>query len=200
MIRVTARTGRGIVVLLMGLGLIAGCMPGVTPDELNVIEPAATAIPSGTGDPRAAPAVSTYLAFIKATNHLMRHPVLPTRSRYPDASDFTRYSVDPVQSQYEGFVSTLVRTHHAFRGSAPKSKVTVTSINLNADPRPVITLADCQTNRDRWRAYDTRTNVMNPQMTPALAAPYGITVTVVFAQQRWRVETIKPDPAGQCAG
>jgi len=203
-VSVRARTGHRTAVLLLAVGviggLVAGCMPTSAASEINVVAPPATAIPSGTADPRAAAAVSTYREFVKATNHLMRHPVLPTDSVYPEASDFTRYSVDPVQSQYESFVAMLVKSRHAFRGTAPKSSITVTSIDLQATPYASITLSDCQTKRDRWRAYDTRTEVMNPKMTPGFAAPYGITVTVVLAQQRWKVQTIKPDPAGLCAG
>jgi hypothetical protein len=108
--------------------------------------------------------------------------------------------VDPIQAQYEAFISTLIQAHHAFGGTPPRSTVTVTAIDLGAEPYPLITLADCQTETDTWRAYNTRTNAVNPQLTPGIAAPYGITVNVAYVQKRWRVQTIKPDPAGTCAG
>ena len=188
------------VLLAVGLSvLITGCMPK-TGADVNLIAPAATAVPSGTKDPRATPAVSTYQYFLKTSYNMLRHPVLASAGKYPEDADFARYSVDPIQAQYESFVATLVKSHHAFRGTPPKSKVTVISIEETPGSRPTITLADCLTEKDQWRAYDTRTNVMNPQMTPGFAAPYGIMVTVTFVQQRWRVATIKPDPAGTCAG
>jgi hypothetical protein len=187
-------------VLLIAVGLTTGCLTDTSRSEVSVVQPAATVIPSGTKDPRASAAVSTYAAFNRTLHHALRHPEGMVGSTYPDASDFVRYSADPVQSQYASFISILNRTHHAFRGTPPKSNVTVTSIDLKATPYPLITLSDCQTDRDTWRAYDVRKNTMNPQLTPSVPAPYGITVTVAYVLQRWKVETIKPDPAGMCAG
>jgi hypothetical protein len=185
---------------VIAAGLIAGCMATAPQNQITVMTPAATAIPSGTADPRAAGAVNTYLAFVRTTNYLQRHPAPAVNGRYPEAANFAKYSVDPIQAQYEAFVRNLVRSRHAFRGAEPKSDVTVRMIDLAASPYPVVTLADCQTDRANWRAYNTQTNAMNPQMTPAIPAPYWIIIVLVRIQQRWKVQTIKPDPAGTCAG
>jgi hypothetical protein len=193
-------TGGRIGVLTIAAGLITACLPIGASESVDLVAPPATAIPSGTADPRVGPAVSTYLAFIKTTNRAMRYPVDPSDGRYPEGSDFSRYSVHPVESQYAAFIRTLVRSHHAFRGTPPKSTIGVVSIDLQAEPYPLITLSDCQTDSANWRAYDTRTRVMNPQMTPRFAAPYGILVEVVYVRQRWGVQTVKADPAGTCTG
>ena len=186
--------------LVTAAGLIAGCMPNTGREDLNMMKPAATAIPSGVTDPRASAAVSTYRAFISTSVHAQQHPRVAVNGKYSEASDFTRYSVDPIQSQYEAFVTTLARTHHAFRGAPPTSTVTVRAIDLDAQPHPMVTLSDCQSKKDAWRAYNTRTNAMNPQMTPAIPAPYGIIVNVIYVAERWSVQTIKADPAGTCSG
>jgi hypothetical protein len=191
---------RKIGVLILAVTLFAGCTMDPARNRVNVVQPATTVIPSGTGDPRAAAAVSTYRAFLRTADNAFRHPVMAVNSHYPEASNFAKYSVDPIQAQYEAFISALVQAHHAYRGTPPKSTVTVTSIDLGAEPYPLITLADCQTEKDTWRAYNTRTNAVNPQLTPGVAAPYGITVNVAYVQMRWQVQTIKPDPAGTCAG
>ena len=195
----TARICLRTAALVTISGLIAGCVPN-SQETINIMKPAATAIPSGVADPRASAAVSTYRAFISTSVHAQQHPRVAKNGKYSEASDFTRYSVDPIQGQYEAFVTMLARTHHAFRGTPPISTVTVRAIDLDAQPYPLITLSDCQSKKDAWRAYNTRTNIMNPLMTPAIPAPYGIIVDVVYVAQRWSVQTIKADPAGTCSG
>lgn len=105
-----------------------------------------------------------------------------------------------MQSQYEAFVATLARSGHAFHGTPPKTTIAVKAIDLDADPYPMVTLSDCQTETENWRAYSNRTKKMNPALKPGIPAPYGLLVDVVYMKQRWNVQTIKADPAGTCTG
>jgi hypothetical protein len=179
--------------------LSAGCTAVAGDGRIAVQEARTTAIPSGTADPRALAAVSTYREFVKTVLNAERKPLLKSKD-YPEDADFTRYAIDPVQAQYEGFIMNLARSGHAFRGTPPTSTIGVKSIDLDAKPYPLVTLTDCQSKRENWRAYHYRTDVMNPKMTPGPVAPYGYTIDVVMMQHRWMVQAIRPDPAGTCPG
>jgi hypothetical protein len=122
-----------------------------------------------------------------------------TPGAYPAAADFTRYSFDPVQGEFEGALKKLSTVKGAARGTPPTSNLTVTSIDTDGAPWPTVTLWDCQTGQEDWQVVDTTTNRPLPALQ-ALQAPAqsGTVVTVIFYQQRWGVNTIRTDPSRTC--
>jgi hypothetical protein len=141
--------------------------------------------------------VVAYEEFTKAAIAAQQKPLAEAKA-YPKAADFTRYSFDPVQAEYEAATRQLSLAKTEFRGTPPVSHVSVTAIEPDANPWPMVTLSDCRTGQDGWRAFDTRTGKPVAEQVPSSPASRS-TVTVIYYHQRWGVNTIVSNPTPSCA-
>jgi hypothetical protein len=177
-------------------GLAAGC--GGNQSSTGVaVRPAQTSFPRGTEDPLVKPAVSAYENFLKATAEAQQKPVAQS-TNYPAAADFTRYSFDPIAGEFEASVRGLSVSKQQYRGDPPQSHLKVIAIGEDASSLPMVTLSDCQTGVEKWQVFDTRTGKVVPNQEPRIPRPYGATITVVYNQQRWGVNTITMDTKRTC--
>lgn len=181
---------------VMLIAVASGC--SITPDSrMSDLRPADTVVARGTADPRAAPAIAAYEAFMAAAVTAQRHPV-GAGYRVPAAADLSRLAFDPVRAEYELFVKHLAATHLRFRGDAPTSQLTVTRIDLDAQPWPTIALADCRMTPASWLPHDTRNDEATAMQWPGLQEAGPVAVTMVFYQQHWGVQTILPTKSPSC--
>jgi len=183
--------------MLVVAGVAAGCGVSGAAPEAGRIRPAETSVPKGTSDPRARGAVAAYEAFSRTTIEALKKPLADSRG-YPDAADFTRFSFDPVESEFEATMKLLSQANGQFRGTPPQSHLTVTSIDQDASPWPTVTLSDCKTGQDAWQAFSVGSNKRLPGLEPSIPSPYGATITVIYNQQRWGVNTITLDSSRTC--
>lgn len=190
-------TGPIMVATGLAAGLAAGCSASSAPPA-GLRRPAETAIPEGTSDPRARPAVKVYEEFLRALARAQQKP-LADETRYPPNADFSQFSFDPVEGEYGARVIGLSRAKREFRGTPPQSHVVVSSIDPDAAPWPMVTLSDCQTGRAAWRAFDTRTGKPVPSQEAIVPTPFGMTVTVIYTRLRWGVNTITLDSTRTCS-
>lgn len=190
---------RSAVLLLVALGAVVGCSPSVPDSRAAYVRPADTAVPQGTADPRAQPAIEAYDSFVAAVHAVQRTPV-PSGTPYPGDADLNQHSFDPARAQYQALVAGLAAEHLEYRGTPPTSRVTVSLIDVDATPWPRVVLADCRVGTDGWTAYDTRTGTARPDQVPGLPTPDGLAVTMIRDQQHWGVQTVLPAPAGTCSG
>ncbi len=183
--------------LLVVTALVAACGSNGDQSAAGRVRPAETAIPDGVKDPRVAPAVAAYQLFQSAVAHSQEKP-LAAAGEYPEGSDFTRYSFEPISTEFEAEIKRLKLANGQFRGTPPTSNVTVVSIDPDANPWPEVTLSDCQTGQAGWQAVDTRTGDPLPDIAPRVPRPYGITISMVYNQQHWGVNTMSMDPDRTC--
>jgi hypothetical protein len=187
---------RGIVPIMVIAALAARCA-GNQPSDGAAVRPAQTSFPRGTEDPLVKPAVSAYQNFLKAIAEAQQKPVAQSRN-YPAAADFTRYSFDPVAGEFEAAVRGLSVAKQHYQGDPPQSHLKVVAIDQDASPLPMVTLSDCQTGVEKWQVFDTQTGKVVPHQEPRIPSPYGATITVVYNEQRWGVNTITMDPQRTC--
>ena len=88
----------------------------------------------------------------------------------------------------------------AFRGTPPSPRITVTDIDLDADPHPTVSLTNCPTAAPTWTAFSVADDTAVPTTTPAVPPPHRLTVTVIQAQGRWGVAEVDADEGATCAG
>ena len=140
-----------------------------------------------TIDPRAQPAVDAYEAFWSAASRALQAPKA-AGSEYPPSADFARYSFDPVRGQYEAYLAGLAAQRVQFRGTPPRPRVAVTSVDQAAKPYPKVVLTDCQEQTD-WNQYVTGTDRKVPVASASVAPPYLITGTMIYYQGRWGLQS-----------
>ncbi len=181
-------------------GLVAGCSAaGSATDQAGRVRPAQTSLPRGTEDPQVRAAVLAYEDFILAFNQAQRKPAADVKA-LPENADFTRFSFDPIAAEFEATVRKLSLAKSEYRGTPPRSHVTLTSVDPDATPWPTVTLSDCQTGQDEWKAFNTQANKPVPNQEPRVQRPYGTVVTVIYNHERWGVNTIRADPTRTCPG
>jgi hypothetical protein len=191
---------RKMTLMLAVAGTAAGCaMGGGGGDGAALARPAETAVPKGTEDPRAKPAVQAYESFTQAVIRAQQKPVAEP-SAYPETANFTRYSFDPIAGEIEATIKLLSLEKREVRGTPPRSRITVTSIDPDARPWPTVTLSDCPAGRQGWQAFDIRTSKPVTDVEPRIPPPNVATITVVFTEQHWGVHTITLDSTRACAG
>lgn len=190
---------RTIVPVLVLTAVVAGCSGTGAGDDALLLRPARTAIPQGTSDPLAKPAVDAYEAFVGAATEAEKNPVAGP-DEYPPAADFSRYSFDPARTEYQVTITELSRARQQFRGTPPQSDVRVTSIAAGGPPWPTVVLSDCRTGRDGWQLFDTGSDAVVPVRNPSVPAPLGATVTLIYRDAHWGVTSIVPDENRTCPG
>jgi hypothetical protein len=141
--------------------------------------------------------VRAYDSFNNTTRNAELHP-FRAGEKYPPASDFTKFTYDPLRAQYESAIWTLKLQGIAYRGVPPQPHVKVKSIDLNASPWPAVVLTDCQTNNENWRVYNVKTGAVLPRTTPSIPPPYVATATVILYKNRWGVSKITVDTSRTC--
>ena len=142
------------------------------------------------------PAVDAYLAFSHRLAKSLADP-WEDDGMYPADADFGPYSTYPARDQYRRFVSVLRSEHLEFRGTPPESHLSVTTVDLDAQPSPTVVLTDCQSGLDEWVARDERTGRAHPALTPNPGGD-GLAVTVVREEGAWVVTTILPEEDSAC--
>lgn len=183
--------------LLVVVGLLSGCALGDQAKPAGLLRPAETSVPKGTGDPRVQAAVAAYEKFTEAVARAQQKPV-PKQEDYPERADFRRFSFDPVEGEYEARLKALSDANGQYRGTPPTSNLQVKSIDPDARPWPTITLSDCQTGLEQWRAVEARTGRPLSVQEPTVPRPYAITITVIYNQLTWGVNTISMDRTRTC--
>jgi hypothetical protein len=187
---------RGTLALLLIAATVTAC-DSAQPTDAPSASSSTRAEPATTIDPQAEPAIAAYNAFAKAAQNAERAP-RPLGSDYPSAADFTRYSFDPLRSEFLGYVASLAEQDIQFRGAPPTSNVTVTSVDLRGKPYPTVTLSDCPTGTENWQAYDSAGKQL-PVASPSSAPPpYLITAKVIFYKERWGVQSTTADTSRTC--
>jgi hypothetical protein len=178
-------------------GLVAGCALGAEANRTSPLRPAQTSLPRGTDEPQAKGAVQAYEAFNLAVIEAQRKPI-PPQGVYPKPANFALYSFDPIASEFQTVVRKLSLDKQEFRGPPPTSNIRLSSIDPDAAPWPTVTLSDCQTGREDWKVFDTRTNKPVADQRPRIESPYGMVVTVIFNREHWGVNAIRMDPSRKC--
>jgi hypothetical protein len=155
-----------------------------------------TASPTPPIDPQAQPAVTAYKKFMAAAaNAQMKPPAVG--AGYPTNADITKYSFDPLQHQYNIYISGLASQGVAFKGTPPTPRITVTAINLTAKPYPTVVLVDCPTPAPTWKAYDGSGKAV-PDKPGTVPLPHKTTVQMIDYQGHWGVYKSTPDAGKTC--
>ena len=156
-----------------------------------------TTSPTPTIDPQAQPAATAYMNFMAAAAKAQENPPAIGVGYAPDA-DITKYSFDPLQHQYNLYISDLQAQGVAFKGTPPIPRVTVSAINLAAEPYPTVILADCPTPAPSWKAYDSTGKVVadKPGTVPP---PHKTVVQMINYGGHWGVYKSTPDASKTCS-
>jgi hypothetical protein len=145
-------------------------------------------------NPRVAPSVAAYVAFITAADVARKHPPPAGRPAPGTAADFASHAIDPVRAQTVTYLSGLRRNGMAWRGTPPKPKPFVLSIRLDAKPYPAVTLGDCQVPSPSWEEYA----VADGSAVPKSSTRYRVIGEVVMRAGHWVVTSVAPDPQHVC--
>ena len=197
-----------IVVALIGALTVTACSSGNPHQSLSPSAPTpthsrASSDPITTGpsspsyDPKVKPAVDAYQAFSSAAFVAEQRPP-GLGAPLPEGGDFTKYSFDPIKGDLLGYVTTLNRTHQAWRGTPPTPRISVLSTDLSATPYPTITLDDCPTPAPTWEQYDVSTGAVATTQPGAAPPPYLITAQVIYYENHWGVSKIAHDSSRTC--
>lgn len=213
------RAARSIVlVVAAGIGLGA-CNGGSGDAQAPPASPSTAAMPaSPTIDPAAQPAVNAYLTYRKFVIDAQRAPGAWAAS---SRMWYRSYSFDPVRSQTDAYLHNLVGEKEVdFRGTPPQAHVSVVSVDLGAEPYPMVVLSDCPAPYDDWKAYEITWELVQEEtytavpgtVVPSLSSPYPppyrLTVEVIYKNgypeiddgqgRRWGVATITADKSQTC--
>jgi hypothetical protein len=150
-----------------------------------------------TTDPQAQPAVTAYTKFMAAAAHAQMKPP-SVGAGYPANADITKYTFDPLQHQYNIYISGLASQGVAFRGAPPTPRITITAINLAAKPYPTVVLMDCPTPAPTWKAYDSSGKVV-PDKPGTVPPPHKTTIQMINYQGHWGVYKSTPDASKTCS-
>ena len=141
--------------------------------------------------------MTAFRRYITATYNAQRTPRQPGKP-YAPASDFTRYSFDPMRSQEDTYIASLAATDQAFRGTPPTPRIHVSHADLNAKPYPTVVLTNCPTPAPTWVAYDTKTGKAIPYTAAKVPSPYLSTVTLILYEGHWGVQKTSVDSSRTC--
>ena len=195
------RWKQAAVLILPAAVLIAGCQDsGVDAQPgASVSTTSASAAPSPTVPvaPEAQPAVAAYRAFNDAASAAALHP-FGSGDKVPADADFTKFSFDPIKSQYRILIWGLADRGWEYRGTPPQTHADVKSIHLKANPYPTVTLTDCQSGTDKWLIHDAKTGAVQPQATGKVPPPNPSTVTMILYKKSWGVSKIDVDTSRTC--
>ncbi|MEP7193044.1 MAG: hypothetical protein ABI903_09285 [Actinomycetota bacterium] len=158
-----------------------------------------TSNPPPTIDPIAKPAVNAYMNFVAALAEASRSPRKLGQSYLP-ASDFTKFSFDPIRGRANASIASLSEQGQLFKGDPGRPRVSVDAIEPDAKPYPMVVLKDCPTPTPTWRIYDAKTGrAMTMTLPPGTKpTPYLSTVEVIYYQGRWGVSKIDADTSRTC--
>jgi hypothetical protein len=191
---------RAFAAALMLVSVAACSDSGVKPQpgETSTVTPATTpaASPTPTIPPEAQEAVDSYKAFIDASNEAKRHPVADGDA-WPSGADFTKYSFDPIKTQYEAYIWGLESQGVEFRGTPATPHIAVTRVDLRAKPWPTVTLKDCPTG-GHFDEYSIKTNKKIPDANGDIPPPYLITAKVIHYKNHWGVQSTSVDKSRTC--
>ncbi len=171
--------------------------PSATTDSAS---PSTAPSPTPSADPRAEPAIAAYRAFFAAGLEAARNPGRLATEPKPGASDFRNYSFDPLRGQYIAFVMGLASDKVAYRGSPPTPRITVSKVDLAAQPYPMVELSNCPTLAPTWTAYSLATGQQIKEASASVPPPYRLRVEVIRYQGRWGVSKITADDTATCTG
>ena len=203
-------TKRNLIAAAFTLTVLAvtGCGSGhgaaVKPAATSTLSPmtsSPTSSPTLTVDPKAQPAVDSYLAYMNASNNALRNPRALGHD-FAAGADYTKYSFEPERSQFSAFINQLWSQGLKMVGDPGRPRPMVQSIDLAAKPSPLVVLTDCPTPAVEWDAHDVKTgkNMAVPPPTGTVPPPYRTTVRVISYQGRWGVSKITTDSSRTCSG
>jgi hypothetical protein len=159
--------------------------------------PATSPSASPSYDPKVKPAVDAYLAFSAAAFVAEQNPPALGAS-LPAGGDFTAYAFDPIKAELLGYVTTLNRSHQAWRGTPPTPRVSVLTVDLGAAPYPTVTLSDCPTPAPTWQQYEVATGVVAQPQPGSAPPPYLITAQLIYFENHWGVSKTTHDSSRTC--
>ena len=197
----TRRGSRAVLVAAACVGLLSTACSGgssptlETPTSTGATTPSVSATPTSSIDPNAQPAVATYEAFVVASRAATEDPQAFASGKN---EDFTRSSFDPIQGLFTAYVMGLAREQAAFRGTPPRPRIRVKSVELDAKPYPRVVLLDCQTPAPTWEKYLTKTGKSVPSANGKVPPPYELTVEVIYYEGRWGASTVSSDKSRTC--
>jgi hypothetical protein len=185
---------------------VAGCGAGdgaVKPAATSTLSPmtsSPTSSQTPTVDPKAQPAVDSYLAYMTASNDALRNPRALGQD-FAAGADYTKYSFNPELSQFSAFINQLRSQGLKMMGDPGRPRPMVQSIDLAAKPSPLVVLTDCPTPAVEWDAHDVKTgkNMAVPPPTGTVPPPYRTTVQVISYQGHWGVSKITTDSSQTCS-
>ena len=152
-------------------------------------------LPAASFNPRVAPAVAAYVAFLAAADAARQHPTPSGRPAAGSPADFASIAVDPARAQTISNLAALSERGLAWRGTPPRHQVFVLSTRLDAKPYPAMTLGDCALPSPSWLEYTVADGsaVSNPS-TPM----HRVTAEVVMRTGHWLVRSTAVDPQHVC--
>ena len=198
-------TRRVLAALTLAL-VLAGCTSTDAPKletpsaTTGSASPSTASSPTPSVDPRAEPAIAAYRAFFAAGLEAARNPGRLATDPKPGAADFRNYSFDPLRGQYIAFVMGLASDKVAYRGSPPTPRITVSRVDLAAQPYPMVELSNCPTPAPTWTAYSLATGKDIPAKPASVPQPYRLQVEVIQYQGHWGVSKITADNTATCTG
>lgn len=191
--------------------LAAGCSTGdaaptspITQTTTHPVSTTTTSSPTSsapTYSSAARPAVEAYLNFYKSATMASKHP-LPPGQTYTGAADFTKYSFDPARVDHLVSLTQLYQTSRAFKGVPSSPRPIVLTLQTKAAPYPKAVLEDCRPLSPTWKLYNIKTGQTQKDVAehaPGTAAPpYLSTITVIYYQGHWGVQSMKFDTSKTC--
>jgi len=200
---VTRRGSRAAFVAAMCGGLLltacsGGSEPRIQPAPTSTT-PTQTSSPSVSPsvDPAAQPALDAYMAFWDAANDAQRDPATFSKDE-ESAKAFTSVAFDPIRIAYIQYIAGLANEKTAFRGTPGRPRVKVQSVDLAAQPYPMVVLADCPTPEPTWRKYLVKTGEVVPEANGSVPPPYKLTVEVIKVDGRWGASKVTADKSRTC--
>ena len=159
-----------------------------------------TSSPTPTIDPKAQPAVDAYLAYVTASNNVLRKPRGLGETLTPSA-DYSRYSFDPAKSSLSAVVLQFSSQGLKMTGDPGKPRTLVQSVELGAKPYPLVVLSDCPTSPVKWHPTDVKTgkDVSAPLPAGVAAPPHKTMVRVIYYQGHWGVSQTTSDMSLTCS-
>jgi hypothetical protein len=173
--------------------------PGLTPNASNS-GPIVTAPTPSTRDLQARAAVTAFTSYWAAWTAAYRHPFDRNTAPPTLAEDFARYSTGSAEAETRTAVSTYAAGGLAWRGTAPKPRWKVLSIEPTAAPWPTVTLANCPTVA-RWHLVAVRNGTAvqtSPPPPGTPRPPYRSVVTLIRYHGQWVVSSQTNDRTRTC--
>lgn len=202
--RVVSRRGSraAFVAAVCGGLLLTACSGGSEPriqpaPTSTTLTPTSSPSVSPAVDPAAQPALDAYEAFWRAAKDAERDPAAFSKDE-ESAKAFTSVAFDPIRIQYIDYIAGLANEKTAFRGTPGRPRVKVQSVDLAAQPYPLIVLTDCMTPAPTWRKYVVKTGELVPDANGSVSPPYKLTVEVIKVDGRWGPSKVTADKSRTC--